>query len=269
MTKAAVTGRKNSAPARSANGSATRSPTAADQRQRRKQPVALGGEGFGDHAHIVSRRMRFLLVCRNVHRRPSYLPQERPASAQVIATKRAQSRCLGVTQRRLILRRIAWLTAGAALIAASACNVNINDNAAQAEQDATTQMSPQEQARQAQLAQIREQARGEFRDLRIVVDKSDREVRLFNGDRLLRTERVAIGQSEHPTPTGSWEIHQVDINPEWIPPDSEWAEDRERKAPGDPENPMGRARLIFKSPYSIHGTDDMESLGTAVPGAGS
>jgi lipoprotein-anchoring transpeptidase ErfK/SrfK len=168
-----------------------------------------------------------------------------------------------VTQRRLILRRIAWLTAGAALIAASACNVNINDNAAQAEQDATTQMSPQEQARQAQLAQIREQARGEFRDLRIVVDKSDREVRLFNGDRLLRTERVAIGQSEHPTPTGSWEIHQVDINPEWIPPDSEWAEDRERKAPGDPENPMGRARLIFKSPYSIHGTDDMESLGTA------
>jgi lipoprotein-anchoring transpeptidase ErfK/SrfK len=156
------------------------------------------------------------------------------------------------------LRRIAWLTAGAALIAASACNINVNGDD-QADQNATAQMSPQER----QLAEMREQARTEFRDLRFVVDKSERQVRVFNGEELLRTEQVAIGQSEHPTPTGSWEIHQVDINPEWIPPDSEWAEDRERKAPGDPENPMGRARLIFDTPYTIHGTDDLESLGQA------
>jgi lipoprotein-anchoring transpeptidase ErfK/SrfK len=158
------------------------------------------------------------------------------------------------------LRRFGWLAAGAALLAVSACNVNVNDNA-QTDQDA--QMTAQERERQAQIDQMREQGRAEFRDLRFVVDKSERQVRVFNGDRLLRTEQVAIGDSDHETPTGSWEIHQVDINPEWIPPDSEWAEDRERKAPGDPDNPMGRARLIFKSPYSIHGTDDLESIGTA------
>jgi murein L,D-transpeptidase YcbB/YkuD len=39
--------------------------------------------------------------------------------------------------------------------------------------------------------------------------------------------------------------------------------DRERKAPGDPDNPLGRARLIFDPPYSIHGTDEIDSLGTA------
>jgi lipoprotein-anchoring transpeptidase ErfK/SrfK len=175
-----------------------------------------------------------------------------------IATNSPQSRCLGVTERRLILRRIGWLSAGAALIAASACNVNVNDTD-QADQNATAQMSPEEQQR----AQMREQGRAEFQDLRFVVDKSEREVRVFNGDQLLRTEQVTIGESDHETPTGSWQINQVDINPEWIPPDSEWAEDRERKAPGDPENPMGRARLLFDPPYTIHGTDDLESLGQA------
>jgi lipoprotein-anchoring transpeptidase ErfK/SrfK len=159
----------------------------------------------------------------------------------------------------LILRRFGWLAAGAALLAASACNVNVDENA----QTEDAQMNAQERERQAQLAQMREQGRAEFRDLRFVVDKSERQVRVYNGDRLLRTEQVAIGDSDHETPTGSWEIRQVDINPEWIPPDSEWAEDRERKAPGDLENPMGRARLIFDPPYSIHGTDDLESLGTA------
>ena len=59
-------------------------------------------------------------------------------------------------------------------------------------------------------------------------------------------------------------IIQVDINPEWVPPKSEeWAEDEETKAPGAADNPMGRARLVYRMPNTIHGTDDMASLGTA------
>ena len=79
----------------------------------------------------------------------------------------------------------------------------------------------------------------------------------------MRTLPVAVGQEGHETPTGEWGIHQVDWNPDWTPPDSDWSADSEYKAPGEEGNPMGRARLIFRAPYSIHGTDAMDSLGQA------
>ena len=52
-TSAAVTGMKNSAPARRANGMATISADAGDQGQRCKQPVALGGDRLGEDWRFV------------------------------------------------------------------------------------------------------------------------------------------------------------------------------------------------------------------------
>ena len=111
---------------------------------------------------------------------------------------------------------------------------------------------------------MRTEARQELQDLRFLVDISDRKLRLMQGDRKTAEHDVAVGSEKWPTPIGSWEIQRVDLNPEWVPPKSEeWAEDRERKAPGDPENPMGRARLVYKMPNTIHGTDNLDSLGKA------
>ena len=100
--------------------------------------------------------------------------------------------------------------------------------------------------------------------LRVLVDISDRELRLFDRGQLAQRHLVAVGTKEWPTPTGSWAIHQVDINPEWIPPkDEEWAKDEKTTGPGDPDNPLGRARLVYRKPNTIHGTTDLESVGTA------
>jgi len=56
----------------------------------------------------------------------------------------------------------------------------------------------------------------------------------------------------------------VDLNPEWNPPKSEeWAEDEKVQAPGSPDNPMGRARLVYRMPNTVHGTEDSQSLGKA------
>jgi len=104
---------------------------------------------------------------------------------------------------------------------------------------------------------------GRFDRLVFEVDRSERRLYVVRGERIIRAHDVAVGQPDHPTPVGSWEIFQLDINPDWTPPDSEWAEDREYKPPGHPDNPMGRARLIFSPPYTIHGTDAYESLGRA------
>ncbi len=98
---------------------------------------------------------------------------------------------------------------------------------------------------------------------RLEVNRATRELYVYQDGQRVDTHQVAVGQDEYPTPTGEYRIHKVIWNPEWIPPDSDWAEDRERKAPGDPDNPMGRAQLLFDRPYSIHGTDELESLGRA------
>ena len=161
------------------------------------------------------------------------------------------------------MRTKALLFAGAALLTAG-CNVSVNnDTAAETEnqaapdgpQPAQPQLSPQQQ-------QMRDGARQQLQNLRFEVDISDKKLRLFNGDQPMREHDVAVGTSEWPTPTGSWKIHRVDINPEWIPPkDEKWAKDETRKAAGDPENPMGRARLVYRMPNTIHGTDEKDSLG--------
>lgn len=186
--------------------------------------------------------------------------------------------------------KLAFTTAAAAaLLATAACNVNVNnanesESAADSTENVTSQaesqdpyasnpeaierarqLAAQQQASEEQRARTREQARNEIQDLNVLVDISDRELRVRSGDRVVETHPVAVGSQEWPTPTGSWEFHRVDINPEWIPPKSEeWAEDETRKAPGDPENPMGRARLVYRMPNTVHGTDNLDSLGQAV-----
>jgi lipoprotein-anchoring transpeptidase ErfK/SrfK len=115
-----------------------------------------------------------------------------------------------------------------------------------------------------QRAQARDAAQREFENLRFEVDISDRKIRAFNGDKLIGTQPVAVGTKEWPTPTGSWEFHRVDLNPEWIPPkDEKWAEKEKTQAPGSPDNPMGRARLVYRMPNTVHGTNDVASLGKA------
>jgi hypothetical protein len=100
-------------------------------------------------------------------------------------------------------------------------------------------------------------------ELRFVVDRSERKLYVRRGSEVIRTHPVAVGKTGHATPLGSWEFTQVDINPDWTPPDSEWAADAEYTPPGHADNPMGRARLIFNRPYTIHGTEAVDSLGKA------
>lgn len=119
------------------------------------------------------------------------------------------------------------------------------------------------QASEQERTRLRAQALGEYQNLNVLVDLSDRELRLMRGDQVLETHPVTIGSKDWPTPTGSWEFHRVDINPEWIPPKEKWAEKETRQPPGAPDNPMGRARLVYRMPNTVHGTDDLAALGKA------
>ncbi|MBW3628111.1 MAG: L,D-transpeptidase [Gemmatimonadetes bacterium] len=101
-------------------------------------------------------------------------------------------------------------------------------------------------------------------EMRLEVNLAARELYVYRKEERVATYPVAVGSSEWPTPTGEWSIGQVIWNPRWIPPQEEWAEDEEVSEPGDPDNPLGRAQLVYRAPNSVHGTNEPASLGKAV-----
>ncbi|PRD47810.1 L,D-transpeptidase [Sphingobacterium haloxyli] len=103
----------------------------------------------------------------------------------------------------------------------------------------------------------------ELPETRLVISISQRQLYAIEGDDTIKRYAISVGKQGHPTPQGDFKIHQIDWNPDWTPPDSEWARDESYKRPGQTGNPMGRARIIYKMPYTIHGTTDLESLGEA------
>jgi lipoprotein-anchoring transpeptidase ErfK/SrfK len=100
--------------------------------------------------------------------------------------------------------------------------------------------------------------------MRIEVNLSARELHVYRDGQRTATHPVAVGSEEWPTRTGEWTVDRVVWNPRWVPPEEEWAEDREPKEPGDPDNPLGRAQLIYDAPRTIHGTNEPASIGQAV-----
>jgi hypothetical protein len=97
---------------------------------------------------------------------------------------------------------------------------------------------------------------------RVVVDLSDLTLRLFRADELVKTYRVATGQSKYPTPTGTYAVVRMIVDPTWFPPDSEWAKDAKPIPPGI-ENPLGTRWIGTSAPaVGIHGTPDDASIGT-------
>ncbi|MBB4636852.1 lipoprotein-anchoring transpeptidase ErfK/SrfK [Longimicrobium terrae] len=168
------------------------------------------------------------------------------------------------------MRSAAGMAMTLSVLALSGCVVkdSTDDDAGNAAQTTTaapaptagTAQAPATPAPAAQPAQPAVPAS----NLRLEVNVAERELYVYRGDERVSTHKVAVGTSEWPTRTGEWTIGQVVWNPRWIPPtEQSWAEDREPKEPGDPDNPLGRAQLVYDAPRSIHGTNQPASLGKA------
>jgi lipoprotein-anchoring transpeptidase ErfK/SrfK len=101
-------------------------------------------------------------------------------------------------------------------------------------------------------------------DMRIEVDVAARQLHVIKGGQRVASHAVAVGSERWPTQKGEWTIKQVVFNPDWVPPDESWAEEREPRESGDPKNPLGRAQLVYDAPRSIHGTNQPSSIGKPV-----
>ncbi|HSK15552.1 MAG TPA: L,D-transpeptidase family protein [Gaiellaceae bacterium] len=100
----------------------------------------------------------------------------------------------------------------------------------------------------------------------IVILRDSNELTLFAADgrrrmKVQRQFRVATGQASNPTPLGSFTIVDMQRDPWWYPPDSDWAQGKEPVPPG-PGNPLGTRWMGLSEPLiGIHGTPDAASIG--------
>jgi len=95
----------------------------------------------------------------------------------------------------------------------------------------------------------------------VVIRRSSNRLTLFDGPRAVQTFSVATGQSQYPTPLGTYSVVDMQRNPWWRPPDSEWARGLEPIPPG-PGNPLGTRWMGISAPgVGMHGTPDAASIG--------
>lgn len=102
---------------------------------------------------------------------------------------------------------------------------------------------------------------------RIVVDKSDKVLRVFGKDgKLVAQFSVTTGSSRDPLPIGSWKIRGVAPNPEFhYNPKLFWdVSDKKPDAmlPPGPNSPVGVVWIdLSKEHYGIHGTPEPQNIG--------
>jgi lipoprotein-anchoring transpeptidase ErfK/SrfK len=73
---------------------------------------------------------------------------------------------------------------------------------------------------------------------------------------------IAVGTSDHPTPTGNFRVIQKQKNPTWFPPDSPWAAGLGPVPPGV-NNPLGTRWIGTSAPaIGMHGTPQSGSIGS-------
>ncbi len=101
-----------------------------------------------------------------------------------------------------------------------------------------------------------------FQVPRLVVDLSDRQVTLYNGDQLQASYTVAIGQAGWETPTGTFTVIEMLKDPPWEHPITK------ELIRADPRNPLGSRWISFwtdgNHAIGFHGTNADDSVGQAV-----
>ncbi|MDY6084933.1 MAG: L,D-transpeptidase [Dialister sp.] len=100
-----------------------------------------------------------------------------------------------------------------------------------------------------------EKTKPAFDDKRIEVNLASRLLALYQGDVRIRMYPVAPGRPDTPTPLGWRKVVSMEINPDWIDPETGIV------VPTGPGNPLGYRWIGIGGNYGIHGTNRPGSIG--------
>ena len=99
-------------------------------------------------------------------------------------------------------------------------------------------------------------------DSRIVVNLGERRVQLYQGSQLLDSYAIAVAKPGWETPTGTFQVLDMEQNPTWVHPITGIT------VPPGSDNPLGVAWIGFLSneegEIGFHGTNQEELIGEAV-----
>jgi lipoprotein-anchoring transpeptidase ErfK/SrfK len=100
----------------------------------------------------------------------------------------------------------------------------------------------------------------------IFVSKSNSNLQVRQGDKLLYYAPVTSGSEHDPLPIGDWKITGISLNPSFnYNPDLFWdaePSDKKAKIPAGPNNPVGVVWIdLSKEHYGIHGTPEPRTIG--------
>lgn len=103
---------------------------------------------------------------------------------------------------------------------------------------------------------------GITRQTQLVIRLQSRKLELYEGEKLVKTYDIAVGQADWETPVGSFTVLDLRQNPSWKHPITGEA------IPTGPDNPLGSRWIGFTYDggyhIGIHGTNQEELVGQAV-----
>ena len=99
----------------------------------------------------------------------------------------------------------------------------------------------------------------------LTVDESSFTLTLWKDLDVAAQYTVAVGQPAYPTPTGLYSIQSKQVDPVWSVPNSDWAGELAGTVVqgGTAENPLKSRWMGITDGAGIHGTSEVDSLGTA------
>jgi lipoprotein-anchoring transpeptidase ErfK/SrfK len=145
------------------------------------------------------------------------------------------------------------------------------DQAALVERVSRVLGNPEPQRRVQVPVRVTERPDRTFEDLAkrhptvIAVDRDAKRLRLYKHLKLAKRYKIAVGKAGLETAAGRYKIVEKIVNPDWHVPDSDWAGELAGQTipAGDPRNPLEARWMGFHEGQGIHGTADLDSLGTA------
>ena len=107
------------------------------------------------------------------------------------------------------------------------------------------------------------------KDIRVTVDVPAFLLTLWQGDKEVTSFHIGVGQKDFPIAIGPRAANQIVLNPDWIPPDSDWVREAKFK-PGkaisaaNPKNPLGKIKIPLGDGYLLHQAKGAGDLGSLV-----
>jgi lipoprotein-anchoring transpeptidase ErfK/SrfK len=156
----------------------------------------------------------------------------------------------------------------------SRAQTNSNSNANAANSNAQNQNSnTDESARSDKLTGGRiERAALKAGDgnVKITVNVPAFTMTLWQGGREIKSYYVGVGRKNYPIPVGMRSADKIILNPNWIPPDSEWVrksadiEPYQKIPADDPLNPLGKIKIPLGQAYLLHEAQSPSDIGNLV-----